>query len=357
MVFYGNSPHVNDDINLVGLFEPYDLEAGNISKATEKRKHVAGPHGEEFPSAKELWDATDCHWVVAHVTSLSWKQHLKEISLEQLCDIHDRAYMHQAILDNAFQDLDKNPLVSDMRSKIEALKGPINGLHNKYNRLVLEEKKWVNYEQTLSTLHVRVKDLESEREKLKISKAQLLQEIDSLKQDKADVVTKVVPEEAMKLIQTDEMGILVAKLVKESMFHGTCAAFKEVDNLKEHFVLEKMPGYFLSSKEEFDRAGGSTYLKVTCVGVILTIQVSIATTWNLVPPDAIVSGPTMLILHCEKGHADIIGVISCFDFLGTGEWIWQVIGECSQFEFREGHRSQIAKGVCLLILIPSDVLY
>ncbi|GKG25493.1 hypothetical protein Tco_0398639, partial [Tanacetum coccineum] len=53
-----------------------------------------------FPSAKELKDSADCHWVVAHVTPPSWKQHLKETSLEKLCDIHDRAYMWQAVLDN-----------------------------------------------------------------------------------------------------------------------------------------------------------------------------------------------------------------------------------------------------------------
>ncbi|GKF34862.1 hypothetical protein Tco_0108062, partial [Tanacetum coccineum] len=28
-------------------------------------------HG--FPSAKELKDVTDCHWVIAHVTPPSWK--------------------------------------------------------------------------------------------------------------------------------------------------------------------------------------------------------------------------------------------------------------------------------------------
>ncbi|GKE44036.1 hypothetical protein Tco_1471320, partial [Tanacetum coccineum] len=82
--------------------------------------------GREFPSAKELRDATDCHWVVAHVTPPSWKQRLREISIEQLCDIHDKAYMRQAVLDNldkdrayaklerkcneALQDLDKNLL-------------------------------------------------------------------------------------------------------------------------------------------------------------------------------------------------------------------------------------------------------
>ncbi|GKE98960.1 hypothetical protein Tco_0022311, partial [Tanacetum coccineum] len=116
----------------------------------------------EFPSVRELKDATDCHWVVAHFTPPSWKQHLRDISIEQLCNIHDRAYILQVVLDNmlnsrtrelisalhkarasgdairerevkrdkayadlekkcneALQDLDKNPLVSDMRSEIE----------------------------------------------------------------------------------------------------------------------------------------------------------------------------------------------------------------------------------------------
>ncbi|GKE35721.1 hypothetical protein Tco_1455043 [Tanacetum coccineum] len=32
------------------------------------------PDIHEFPSARELKDAIDCHWVVAHVTPPSWKQ-------------------------------------------------------------------------------------------------------------------------------------------------------------------------------------------------------------------------------------------------------------------------------------------
>ncbi|GJX36748.1 hypothetical protein Tco_0248305 [Tanacetum coccineum] len=183
----------------------------------------------EFPLAKELKDATDCHWVVVHVTPPSWKQHLREISIEHLYDIHDRAYMRQAILDNvlnsrtrelistlqkaktsydairaweldkdrayaklerkcneALQDLDKNPLISDMRAEIKALQGQVDGLNN------------------------------------------------SLKQDRAAVVSKVIPDAAMKLIRSDDL---------------------EVAAMDEPFVLEKMPGYRPSSKEEYDRAG------------------------------------------------------------------------------------------------------
>ncbi|GJT87704.1 hypothetical protein Tco_1069421 [Tanacetum coccineum] len=121
------------------------------------------PDIHEFPSARELKDATDCYWV-----------------------------------------------------------GQVSGLHNEYSRLVLEEKKW---------------------------------EIDNLRQDRATVVTKVVPDATMKLVHSDEMGVLVTRLVKASIIHGRCVAFKEVAELKEPFVLEKMLGYRPSSKEEYDRAG------------------------------------------------------------------------------------------------------
>ncbi|GJS98561.1 hypothetical protein Tco_0819731 [Tanacetum coccineum] len=229
-------------------------------------------HGkfEPFPSARELKDATDCYWVVAHVTPPSWKHHLRDISIEQLCDIHDRAYMHQAVLDNmlnsttqelisalhkakascnairdreikrdkayaelekkcneSLQDLDKNPLVSDMRSEIETLQGQVNGLHNEYDMLLLKERKWASYEQTLSILHAKVECLESERERLKASEIQVF----------------------------DEMGVLVARLVREAIIHGRCTTFEEVAKLKEPFVLEKMPEYRTSSKDEYDRAG------------------------------------------------------------------------------------------------------
>ncbi|GKC18432.1 hypothetical protein Tco_1020582, partial [Tanacetum coccineum] len=181
----------------------------------------------EFPSAKELKDVTDYHWVVAHVTPPSWKQHLREISKQQLCDIHDKDYMRQAVLDNvlnsrarelisalykaktsydairdrelkkdtayaklerkcneALQDLDKNPLVSDMHAEIKDLQGQVDGLHS-----------------------------------------------------------------------DDDLGVLIAKLVRSSIIYGRCQAFEEVAAIEEPFVLENMSGYQPSSKEEYEQAG------------------------------------------------------------------------------------------------------
>ncbi|GJZ16445.1 hypothetical protein Tco_0552122 [Tanacetum coccineum] len=231
-----------------------------LQKAPPQTSKVAGdafdpldvdsdPDIHEFPSAKELKDFTDCLFVVAHVIPPLCKKHLRDISLEKLCDIHDMAYMRKAILDNALenqtrhlisalenlrascgairerevekyaelknkcnealQDLDKNPLVLDMRAEIETLQGQVDRLHSDYSRL----------------------------------------------QDRAIVVFKVVHDVATKLIHSDEMGFLVAKLVKAAMFRGKCAAFEDVASLKEPFSLEKMLGYRSSSKEEFDQAG------------------------------------------------------------------------------------------------------
>nr|GEW55858.1 hypothetical protein [Tanacetum cinerariifolium] len=51
------------------------------------------------------------------------------------------------------------------------------------------------------------------------------------------------------------MDVLIARLVKVSVIHGWCVAFKEVAELKKPFVLEEMPGYRPSLKEDYDRAG------------------------------------------------------------------------------------------------------
>ncbi|GKC07168.1 hypothetical protein Tco_0998778 [Tanacetum coccineum] len=193
---------------------------------------------QEFPSAKELKNSVDCHFVVAHVVldnMLNSRTRQLMSTLEKArasCDAiqereieKNKAYTElERKCNEALQDLDKNPLMLDMRAEIETLQGQVDGLHSEYNKLVLEEKEWINYEQTI------------------------------LKQDRAIVVSKVVPDVATKLICSDEIGFLIAKHVKVAMFQGRCVAFKEVSSLKEPFILAKMLGYRSSSKKEFDRA-------------------------------------------------------------------------------------------------------
>ncbi|GJV46029.1 hypothetical protein Tco_1430565 [Tanacetum coccineum] len=95
-----------------------------------------------------------------------------------LIRMRDRAYAElERKCNEALQDLEKNPLVSDMRAEIKDLQGQVDGLHSEYSRLILEEKK-------------------------------------CLKQDRAAVVSKVIPDAAMKLIRSDDLGVLIAKLVR-----------------------------------------------------------------------------------------------------------------------------------------------
>ncbi|GKA40463.1 reverse transcriptase domain-containing protein [Tanacetum coccineum] len=151
-------------------------------------------------------------------------------------------------------DVDSDPDIHDMCSEIETLQGHVNGLHNEYGRLLLKKRKWANYEQTLSILHAKFEGHEFERERLKASEIQVLQEIDSLRQDRAAIVSKVFLDASMKLVHIDETGVLIARLIRATIIHGRCTTFKEVAKFKEPFILEKMPGYRTSSKDEYDRA-------------------------------------------------------------------------------------------------------
>nr|GEX80965.1 aspartyl protease family protein At5g10770-like [Tanacetum cinerariifolium] len=116
-----NTSFEKGGLSLIGPDAPSYLEVGKRSKVAGKRKVVV-----EFPSAKELKDATDFHWVIAHVTPPFWKQYLREIT-KASCDTirekeikKDKAYAElEKKCNEALQDLDKNPLVSYMHTEIE----------------------------------------------------------------------------------------------------------------------------------------------------------------------------------------------------------------------------------------------
>ncbi|GJT97609.1 hypothetical protein Tco_1093127 [Tanacetum coccineum] len=102
---------------------------------------------------------------------------------------------------------------------------------------------------------LKSKIFKSERERLKSSEIQLLKEIDNLKKDRALLFPKSLPDITTKLVRSDDLGVLISKLVRSSIIYGRCQAFEEVAAMKEPFVLEKMSGYRPSSKEEYDQAG------------------------------------------------------------------------------------------------------
>ncbi|GJZ59746.1 hypothetical protein Tco_0615562 [Tanacetum coccineum] len=207
-----------DEKTLVGLSLPPHPKASKKLKILSKRKVASGvprkalpPKVQKVPAraskvdgeastpldvdsdsdihAKELRDVTDCHWVVAHVFL---DNVLNNRTRELISALHKAKTSYDAIrarelnkdrvyaelerkCNEALQDLDKNPFVSDMRAEIKTLQGQVDGLHN------------------------------------------------SLKQDRAAVVFKVITDPAIKLVRSDD--------------------------------LEKMSGYRPSSKEEYDQAG------------------------------------------------------------------------------------------------------
>ncbi|GJR37302.1 hypothetical protein Tco_1212986 [Tanacetum coccineum] len=163
----------------------------------------------EFPSAKELKGATNCHLVIGHVTPPSWMQHLRKISIEKLCDIHYKAYMASC---DTMQE-----------------------------REIKKDKAYAKLEKKCNEA---IQDLDKNP-----------LEVDSLRHDRAAVVSRVIPNAAMKLIRSDKMGVLIARLDKASIIYGRCTVFEEVAELNKPFVLEEMLGFRPSSNEEYDRAG------------------------------------------------------------------------------------------------------
>ncbi|GKB60218.1 hypothetical protein Tco_0916404 [Tanacetum coccineum] len=186
------------------------------------------------------------------ITPLYWKQHLREISIEQLCDIHDRAYMRKAILDNVLNSRTWELISALHKAKLllmlfkHGILTRIGPILNRKESVMRLFRIWIRI--LLSLICVL-------RSMLCRDKWMVFIEIDSLKQDRAAVVSKFILNAAMKLINNDDLGSLIARLVRSSIIYGRCQAFKEVAVMEEPFVLEKMSGYQPSLKEEYDRAG------------------------------------------------------------------------------------------------------
>ncbi|GJR56866.1 hypothetical protein Tco_1499028 [Tanacetum coccineum] len=108
---------------------------------------------------------------------------------------------------------------------------------------MLESQKWSGYQVSLSALELKVASLEAEKSNLEATEASLRQEIEEVKHDRREVVSKVVPYACMDLLHSDELGRLFRKLVSSAITFGRCRAYEQVARMKEPFDLSKVKGY------------------------------------------------------------------------------------------------------------------
>ncbi|GJZ99405.1 hypothetical protein Tco_0671956 [Tanacetum coccineum] len=224
---------------------------------------------EGLPDVFELQDATAFHLKIYAITPPAWKGHLDNQLDLKLFDLHDRCYARQTVIDNAVNqceelrikceeamtDFDKNPNVVALREKIIILQGEVKDYRANLDKMLLKSQKWSGYQVSLSTLESKVASLEAEKVRVESVEASLRQDLENAKRDRADFVSKVVPYVATELVQSDDMGKLVAKLVNASIFYGRCHAFEEVAKMKEPFDITKVKGYRSSYKQEHTKAG------------------------------------------------------------------------------------------------------
>ncbi|GKD30714.1 hypothetical protein Tco_1241492, partial [Tanacetum coccineum] len=75
-----------------------------------------------------------------------------------------------------------------------------------------------------------------------------------LDSQKREVVSKVVPYAAMKLVHIDDMGSLIGRLVSSAILYGRCRAYEQVVDMNEPFDLSKVKGYRSSYKKDHTQA-------------------------------------------------------------------------------------------------------
>nr|GEX08622.1 hypothetical protein [Tanacetum cinerariifolium] len=205
-------------------------------------------------------DANACHLKITSITPPAWRGHLDNQLDIELHDLHDHYYARQgckvlterekardkecgelkAICKPTMADFDNNPVVKVLHEKIDAFLVEVKERNASLDRMLLESKKWAGYQVSLSTLDSKVASLKDKKAKLEATKGSFHQEVENVKLDRVEVVSKVVPYVAMELVQSDYMGKLVTKLVSSAIFFRRCHAFEDVATVKENFDLTKI---------------------------------------------------------------------------------------------------------------------
>ncbi|GJT89467.1 hypothetical protein Tco_1071184 [Tanacetum coccineum] len=189
----------------------------------------------------ELKDATACHLKISVITPPAWKGFLDNHLDEVPCIEKLRGEAHvmrarklareeeceglRAKCKAAITDFGKNPAVLLLQEKISSLAAEAKEHKVNLNMLMLKSQKWSGY-----------------------------QEIEEVKHDRREVVSKVVPYACMELLHSDELGRLVGKLVSSAITFGRCRAYEQVARMKEPLDLSKVKGYHPSYEKEHTQA-------------------------------------------------------------------------------------------------------
>nr|GEV96107.1 hypothetical protein [Tanacetum cinerariifolium] len=137
-------------------------------------------------------------------------------------------------------DFNNNPAVKVLHEKIADVFVEVKEHKDSLGRILLKSKTWAGYQVILSTLESKVTSLEAEKAKLEATEASLHQEVENVKLDRVEVISKVVTYVAIELVQSDDMGKLIVKRVSFAIFFGRCQAFQKVTRMKDLFDLRKI---------------------------------------------------------------------------------------------------------------------
>ncbi|GKC36524.1 hypothetical protein Tco_1048908 [Tanacetum coccineum] len=228
---------------------------------------------EGFPDVLELKDATAYHLKIFAITPPASKNHMDNHMDLELLDLHDRCYARQAVVDNFVNRRSCELLhvieklrgeCGVMRSRERAREEECEGLQVKCEAAMTEFEKnpaVVALWEKIFVLSDEVKEhklnldrMMLESQKLEAVEVSLQKEVEELKQDRREVVSKVVPYAVMELVYSDDMGSLVGKLVSSAIMYGRCRAFEQVVDMKEPFDLSKVKGYHSSHKKDHTQA-------------------------------------------------------------------------------------------------------
>ena len=166
--------------------------------------------------------------------------------------------------DKVTEDIEKDPIVRDLRSNTMKLATRLKEAQVECGRLKMEEAKAIGLKERVSVLESKYASLKSEKNRLIDQKTKLQQETDALnlrcesfQRDRADIVAKVIPYIAMELYHSDEVGQVVANLVNAAIFHGKCTTLEEIAETGKPVILSKVPYYRTSHGKEYDDASNA----------------------------------------------------------------------------------------------------